>query len=93
MPYSKAVIVEIRPPIADDLTAEKIRLFFSIGFTHHYEIIAKTQSFEERIFYIEHCALEFWSKESYQITLKQPFRIKTCSEKLCCRSRMSICLI
>jgi predicted nuclease of restriction endonuclease-like (RecB) superfamily len=41
----------------------------SIGFTHHYEIIAKTKSFEERIFYIEHCATEFWSKENLQYHL------------------------
>jgi predicted nuclease of restriction endonuclease-like (RecB) superfamily len=55
---------------AGELTEEQIKLFFSIGFTHHYEIIAKTQAFEERIFYIERCALDFWSKETLRYNLK-----------------------
>lgn len=41
-----------RPLAADDLTAEQTKSFLSVGFTHHCEIIAKTKSFEERIFYI-----------------------------------------
>ena len=53
-----------------DLTSDQIRLFLSIGFTHHYEIIAKAKSLEERLFYIERCATEFWSKETLQHHLK-----------------------
>ena len=59
-----------RQPVAGDLTAEQIELFFTIGFTHHCEIIFKTKSFEERIFYIERCASEFWSKEKLRYHLK-----------------------
>ena len=44
--------------------------FLSIGFTHHYEILAKTKLFEERIFYIKRCATEFWSRETLQYHLK-----------------------
>ena len=61
---------EIRQPLAGELTAEQMRLFLSVGFTHHYEILAKTKSFEERIFYIERCATEFWSKETLRYHLK-----------------------
>ena len=59
-----------RPLAADDLTAEQKKSFLSIGFTHHCEIIAKTKSLEERIFYIELCATEFWSKEKLRYKLK-----------------------
>lgn len=44
--------------------------FFSIGFTHHYEIIAKTKSVEERIFYIHKSAAEFWSVQTLIYHLK-----------------------
>ena len=52
------------------LTKEQIKHFFSIGFTHHREILAKTKTFEERIFYINLCATEFWSKEKLRYHLK-----------------------
>lgn len=58
------------PPAADELTSEQKKSFLSIGFTHHCEIIAKTKSFEERIFYIELCSTEFWSKEKLRYKLK-----------------------
>ena len=44
--------------------------FMGIGFTHHYEILKKTQSLEERLFYIERCAAEFWSVEGLRYNLK-----------------------
>lgn len=59
-----------RPLSADDLIVEQNKSFLSIGFTHHCEIIAKTKSLEERIFYIELCASEFWSKEKLRYILK-----------------------
>jgi predicted nuclease of restriction endonuclease-like (RecB) superfamily len=59
-----------RPLSADDLIVVQNKSFLSIGFTHHCEIIAKTKSLEERIFYIELCASEFWSKEKLRYKLK-----------------------
>jgi len=61
---------ENRQPVAGELTLEQIQLFLCVGFTHHCEIIAKAQSLEERIFYIERCATEFWSKETLRYHLK-----------------------
>ncbi|MDR2921482.1 MAG: PDDEXK nuclease domain-containing protein [Tannerella sp.] len=55
---------------ANDLQQFDLQQFLSIGFTHHYEIIAKTKSLEERLFYIQHCATEFWSKETLRHHLK-----------------------
>lgn len=34
--------------------------FFSVAFTHHREIIRKTDTLKERLFYINKCASEFW---------------------------------
>ena len=44
--------------------------FLSIGFTHHYEILKKATSYEERLFYIERCSVEFWNVEKLQYHLK-----------------------
>jgi len=64
------LLAENRPLSADDLTFEQVRLFLCVGFTHHYEIIAKAKSLEERMFYIERSATEFWSKETLRYHLK-----------------------
>ena len=61
--------VEIRALSTHEL--EKMPFgFLNIGITHHYEIINKTTSIEERLFYIERCATEFWNIETLQYHLK-----------------------
>ena len=61
--------VEIRALITHEL--EKLPFgFLNTGFTHHYEIINKTASLEERLFYLERCAAEFWSVEILRYNLK-----------------------
>ncbi len=45
-------------------------MFLSIGFTHHYEILAKTTTLEERIFYIRKAAENHWSKDKLIDELK-----------------------
>jgi len=47
---SLSLITINRSLAANDLTTEQINTFFSVGFTHHYEIISKTKSLEERLF-------------------------------------------
>jgi predicted nuclease of restriction endonuclease-like (RecB) superfamily len=44
--------------------------FLRIGFIHHYEILLKTKSLEERFFYIQKCATEFWSKDKLIYNLR-----------------------
>lgn len=44
-----------------ELQSEIMPFFTHIGFTHHYEIISKTQTIEERIFYIKSCANNNWT--------------------------------
>lgn len=43
-----------------------VEIFFMVGFTHHYEIIKKCEKIEDRIFYINNCARNFWSVENLQ---------------------------
>ena len=63
------VFASNRQMASGDLTKEKFIQFLSIGFSHHCEIIVKTKSLEERIFYITHCATEFWSVETLRYHL------------------------
>ena len=41
-----------RQPAVADLTTDDLECFMNIGFTHHREIIRKTQTLDERLFYI-----------------------------------------
>lgn len=49
----KELMMLNRQPLADDLDWHD---FFSVRFTHHCEILAKTDTLEERAFYIHHDA-------------------------------------
>ena len=45
-------------------------MVFCVGFSHHYEILIKTTSLQERLYYIHRCATEFWSVEKLRYMLK-----------------------
>jgi len=64
------LLTKIRSLSADEIQSIDLHCFLTVGFTHHYEIIAKTKSLEERLFYVECCATEFWSKETLRYHLK-----------------------
>ena len=61
------VSVETLPVIRQlptgELTESDIAAFFSIGFTHHMEILFKCRSQIERWYYIRKAAMEFWNVE------------------------------
>jgi len=61
----------IRALATHNLTKDELQSFLSVPFTHHYEIIKKTSSLQERLFYIELAAKEFWSVEKLQYFLKE----------------------
>lgn len=65
-----------RPLTTDDLQSSDLDNFLSIGFTHHYELLIKINSLEERLFYINCCALEFWSVEKLKYNLKSDLYAK-----------------
>lgn len=59
-----------RPTLSDDLDMDTWNSFLSIGFSHHYEIIIRAKTLEERFFYIGKCATEFWNYRVLQNNLK-----------------------
>ncbi len=63
-------VVINRPLVTDDLGSGESDAFGRVGFTHHYEILLKAKSLEERLFYIRKCAAEFWSVEKLKYNLK-----------------------
>jgi len=65
------LLVSNRPLPTDDLNDLALEHFLSIGFTHHYEIIVNTKTVTERLFYIECCAMNFWSVEKLKYSLKE----------------------
>lgn len=54
-----------------DLTAEQLKMFFNVAFTHHREILRKTSTLNERLFYIEKCATEFWQVPKLKYALNE----------------------
>lgn len=56
-----------RQPMAGDLDFSK---FLALSFTHHMEILLKTSSLEERIFYIHQTVLNHWDKYTLRKYLK-----------------------
>ena len=64
---ANALVAINRSPMANDLAYEE---FLSISFTHHYEIIAKTENIDERIFYIHQTYLNKWDKYKLRDLLK-----------------------
>jgi len=65
-----SLLIANRSLVTDDLQSSDIKCFLSVGFTHHYELLIKTKSIAERLFYIERCATEFWSVEKLKYNLK-----------------------
>lgn len=54
-----------------DLTAVQLDQFFNVTFTHHREILRKTSTLTERLFYIEKCATEFWQVPKLKYALNE----------------------
>lgn len=54
-----------------DLSEEDWNCFLSVSFSNHREIIRKTTTLEERLYYIRRCATEFWKVETTKYYLKE----------------------
>jgi predicted nuclease of restriction endonuclease-like (RecB) superfamily len=57
-------------PISPTLSDQFIQYFFSVSFSHHYQLLVNTKTAEERRFYITGIATEFWSLETLKHHLK-----------------------
>ncbi|MBO5345794.1 MAG: DUF1016 family protein [Paludibacteraceae bacterium] len=64
---SNAISLLNHPPMAGDLD---INDFLSISFSHHDEILSKTSTLEERVFYIHKAATLKWDKYTLRNNLK-----------------------
>lgn len=71
-----------------------LNAFLSVPFSHHYEILQRSETMEERLFYIRKVAAEFWSVEKLifnmreqlflkEGTIQNNFAITIHDEKLC----------
>ena len=69
IPFDNQHII-IRPLSVDEFTPEQLQQFLSVPFIHHYEILTKTSTIEERLFYIRQCATQFWTKDKLIANLK-----------------------
>ena len=77
LPYSNSAELEridykelelmVCSPLANDLSYDE---FLSVSFSHHYEIIAKTRTIAERIFYIHQAYINQWDKYKLRDMLK-----------------------
>ena len=63
----KMLLTEIRQPSADELNWNE---FLSLSFSHHIEIITKTDTIEERVFYIHECYIHAWDKYTLRDYIK-----------------------
>ena len=61
---------EFRPTPLGELDKDDIAAFFSIGFTHHREIIRFCKDLDERLYYIHACAKAPWTVEQLQQHLR-----------------------
>lgn len=57
----KAII--IRPLTTGELSEQDLKSFLSVGFTLHDILISKTETLDERLFYIRMCAEKFWDAD------------------------------
>ena len=55
----------------DKLSESDLSYFLNVGFTNHYIIISRTTTLEERLYYIQRCATEFWKVETTKYYLKE----------------------
>ena len=55
----------------EKISESDLSCFLNVGFTNHYIILTKTKCLEERLFYIRHCAKEFWNVETTKFHLKE----------------------
>ena len=62
--------LSIRPLATDELDADDIAAFCSIGFSQHVEIFTAAKNLDERLYYIRACAKAPWTVEQLQQHLR-----------------------
>lgn len=62
-----------------ELDPEQLKAFFSISFSHHFEIILKIKSYDARWYYISNTASQFWSLRHLRTELKNQSHLQAAS--------------
>lgn len=68
--------VVIGPLITDQFDKATLEAFLTVQFTHHYEILQRTDTLNERLFYIHKVASEFWSVDKLKYNMREQLYLK-----------------
>lgn len=61
----------IRPLSTGELTEQDLKAFLSVGFSLHDILLSKTETLEERLFYIRLCATKFWDGDELKFHISE----------------------
>lgn len=61
----------IRPLTTGELTEQDLKAFLSVGFSLHDILLSKTETLEERLFYIRLCATKFWDGDELKFHISE----------------------
>lgn len=62
--------------ITDQFDKATLEAFLTVQFTHHYEILRRSESINERLFYIRRVASEFWSVDKLKYNIREQLYLK-----------------
>ncbi len=68
--------VIIGPLITDQFDKATLDAFLTVQFSHHYEILQRAETLEERLFYIYKVATEFWSVDKLKYSIREQLYLK-----------------
>ena len=68
--------VVIGPLTTDQFDKATLDAFLTVQFTHHYEILQRTDTLNERLFYIYKVAREFWSVDKLKYNIREQLYLK-----------------
>ena len=68
--------VVIGPLTTDQFDKATLDAFLTVQFTHHYEILQRTDTLNERLFYIYKVASEFWSVDKLKYNIRAQLYLK-----------------
>lgn len=75
----KAII--IRPFETGDLSEQDLKAFLSVGFTLHGILLSKTETLDERLFYIRMCAEKFWDADELRYHIEEGLYKDNCIQQ------------
>lgn len=68
--------VIIGPLTTDQFDKATLDAFLTVQFSHHYEILQRAETLEERLFYVYKVATEFWSVDKLKYSMREQLYLK-----------------